>query len=272
MLRLLIVLLAVTCFSPFICSGQSDSTVIATEYAYFDLPDKRIGILRSIYEKPNLSFLVLHDDENTGLNAAKAFCRSNGGSLTELQYGNVRNISFGGQPPRYAFDPNQIFNNMGLEKSLKKYSIGKTVEGTVKRARGLALSLFEVYKPDSLGYIITLHNNTDENFGIQSYQPGGYLFGVADSIYVNPEMDTDDLIFVTEPIFFDYLKQQNINTVLQSVSALDGSLSVYAQMNKIPYINIEVQHGHDEEHLHLIYVVEQMFKTVRFNEFYAKGK
>ena len=272
MLRLLMPLLALACFSPFICSGQSDSTVVATEHVYFELPDKRIGILKSIYEKQNLSFLVLHDDENTGLNAARTFCRSNGGTLTELQYGNVRNISFGGQSPRFSFDPNQIFNNKGLQKSLKTYSIGKTNEATVKMARGLALSLLEIYKPDSLGYIITLHNNTDGNFGVQSYQSGGYLFGVADSVYVNPEMDTDDLIFVTEPIFFNYLKQQNVNAVLQSKSAVDGSLSVYAQMNRIPYVNIEVEHGHDEEHLRLIYVVEQMFKEVRFNEFYAKSK
>jgi hypothetical protein len=61
------------------------------------------------------------------------------------------------------------------------------------------------------------------------------------------------MILVTEKAIFNLLKQENVNVVLQSpFAADDGSLSIYAMQHKIPYINVEVQHGHLEENLRLI--------------------
>jgi hypothetical protein len=66
-------------------------------------------------------------------------------------------------------------------------------------------------------------------------------------------MDGDDLVYVTEPRLFSSLKKANVNVILQSKFASnDGSLSVYAMQNNIPYINVEVQHGHMDEHFRLI--------------------
>ncbi|HKG07200.1 MAG TPA: hypothetical protein VKB19_12110 [Pedobacter sp.] len=242
--------------------GKNDLLIYhAASFSHY-FPQKSVDVVKSAYKKSSLSFLVLHDDENTGVEAAHDFCAINGGSITELKYGNERNISFGSKNVRFSFDPNQIFNNAGVLKTLKKYSISRPSVATVNKIRSLAFSLLNAYNPDSLGYIITLHNNTDGRFSIASYAQDKLLKGIADSIYINPEMDQDDFVLVTEPAFFNYLKSKSVSSILQSESARDGSLSVYAQMNKIPYINIEVQDGHREEHLRLIQVVDNMLKDI----------
>jgi len=52
---------------------------------------------------------------------------------------------------------------------------------------------------------------------------------------------------------FNSLKKANVNVMLQSKFVEnDGSLSVYAMQNNIPYINVEVQHGHIDENLRLL--------------------
>jgi hypothetical protein len=61
--------------------------------------------------------------------------------------------------------------------------------------------------------------------------------------------------------FFNYLKRNHINTVLQGYDAPDdGSLSYYAMKHYIPYANIEVQFGHEAIQLKLIHIVNNMIK------------
>ena len=256
--------------APVLASGRQDTLTFKSNAVIHRFPQKSVYITKSVYDASGLNFLVLHDDENTGVLAAHDFCRLNGGSITELEYGNERNISFSNRQSQFSFDPNQIFNNAGAAKTLKKYSHSKAGTMTVIQVRQLAINVLDIYNPDSLGYIVTLHNNTDGNFSINSYAAGQYLYGTADSVYVNPEMDADDLVFVTEPSFYGYLKQQQINAVLQSPQAIDGSLSVYAQLNQIPYVNIEVQDGHHQEHLRLILAVHAMLKDIALQPIYAK--
>src|SRR3546814_8896079 len=66
-------------------------------------------------------------------------------------------------------------------------------------------------------------------------------------------MDSDDLIVVTKGRFYRFYKKRGINVVLQSKRPTDdGSLSVYAEQQKIPYINIEAQEGHLEQQKQMI--------------------
>ena len=76
-------------------------------------------------------------------------------------------------------------------------------------------------------------------------------------------MDNDDLILVTDLKLFNRLKQEKVNVILQSPDAPDdGSLSVYAMGKNIPYINVEVQHGHQYENLRLIEIaVKALYDT-----------
>jgi hypothetical protein len=71
------------------------------------------------------------------------------------------------------------------------------------------------------------------------------------------------MLLVTELAVFNLLKKENVNVVLQSKDAVDdGSLSIYAMQNSIPYINAEVQHGHIDEHLRLIKIGARVLAQV----------
>lgn len=232
-----------------------------TEFISHHLSAKKMLIKKSHYGTQGLDFLILHDNENTGLIAAEIFCKLNGGSITELLNDNERFISLKIKKSSFSFDPNGIFEDEGIIKSLKKYSSSKITPLVISQTRDFAKKILDVYREDNKNYIITLHNNTDGNFDISYYRESGSLAHVVDSINVNPEMDPDDLVLVTDTRFYSFFKSRNVNVVYQSPStAIDGSLSVYAQRNNIPYINIEIQHGHESEHLRLISLIDEMFR------------
>jgi hypothetical protein len=50
--------------------------------------------------------------------------------------------------------------------------------------------------------------------------------------------------------------------VLQSANAIDdGSLSIYCQKNKLPYINIEAQHGQKAEQIKMLQETYSLIKN-----------
>lgn len=239
---------------------NTDSVDVDT-CAVFQLGNKKVNIVNYHRGSPHIKFLVIHDNEDTGVKAALNFIRGNGGSLIDLQYGAERNIVFSDTVNTYQFDPNTMFTGAGAYRGLDKYTYRLLSPNAPPSIIKLGQAVLACYNPDSLGYIVTLHNNSDGAFSIQSYREQNYLKTTASQLYINDQMDPDDLAFVTDSWFFNYLKQQNINVILQSKEAADdGSLSVYAEKRNIPYVNIEVQHGHIDEHYRLIEVVNQMLK------------
>lgn len=259
----LIFLFSATACSPAI--AQTPPVIIPamrTDTIVCAVGSNAVHIVTSTYGLPHIRFLSIHDNEDTGVRAAYRFMQINGGSITELQYGGVRNIGFSDSVGNYyQIDPNSMFTDTGARGNLDRYGDGLVTPEAVAMIRKLGDSTLAIYNPDSLGYIVTLHNNTDKAFSIKSYLPGDYLQNTAGRVHVSNEMDADDLVLVTEPWFFDYLQQQNVNAIYQSPDAPnDGSLSVFAQMSRVPYVNIEVQHGHDDEHYRLIVIVNEMIK------------
>ncbi len=230
----------------------------------FMLRNKAVDVIKTTYSENGIKFLVVHDDENTGVEAAHQFMALNGGIITELKYGNVRNIKFDLDSfTNCEFDPNSMFTNTGAYKSLDKHA--SVSQEAIDLVKNLGDSVFQIYAGEKPAYIITLHNNTDSNYSIKSYLKENYLGTTAEDVFINPESDPDDLVFVTDRFFFDYLKERNVNTALQSRFAPnDGSLSVYAAMAYIPYINVEVQDGHVDENRRLIGIVNAMM--IVFNE------
>jgi len=78
-------------------------------------------------------------------------------------------------------------------------------------------------------------------------------------------MDVDDFILTTDRSLFNRIKEKNINVVCEDINAIrdDGSLSVYAARNKIPYVNIEAEHQHFDEQLQMLMVLEDIIKEYR---------
>jgi hypothetical protein len=210
-----------------------------------------INLVRYSFGKPTISFLAIHDDEDTGVKAAFEFIRFSGGSILDSQYGGVRNFKFVNNAEEFQTDPNSIYTKKGIPLGISKF--GPVDDDVVNHLERTGKAILKAYNPGKLGYIFTLHNNGDGGFGISSYLKGYELESAADSVFINFQMDADDLILVTELELFNKLKAANVNVVLQSENAADdGSLSIYAMNKKIPYLNVEVQHGHLEENLRLI--------------------
>jgi len=226
------------------------------------LNDLNINLVKYSYGKPKIQFLVIHDDEDTGVKAAFEYIQFSGGTLIDCQYGGTRNFRFNYNGVNFQTDPNSIYSYGGRVIGLDKYR-NIDSDNVIKQLEGVSEQILNYYDPKKLGYLFTLHNNGEDGFGILSYQKGATLEETADSVHVNPEMDPDDLILVTELALFNHFKKQNVNVILQSEGGPeDGSLSVYAMANKIPYINVEVQHGHQYEHLRLIEIaIKGLFET-----------
>ncbi len=235
---------------------------IQTDTSVIQLNNLKINLVKYSYGKPNIHFLAIHDDEDTGIRAAFEYIRFSGGTIIDSQYGNTRNYKFAHKGLNFQTDPNSIYSYEGIVTGLEKYGNIDSDE-VVEKLQETSRSVLDYYRADQHGYMFTLHNNADGGFGITSYLKGYPLEKTADSVHVNFEMDPDDLILVTELALFNNFKKQNVNVVLQSEGGPeDGSLSVYAMYKKIPYINVEVQHGHDYEHLKLIEIsIKVLYET-----------
>ncbi len=232
---------------------------MTSDSSFVKVSDLDISLVKYSYKPNGVKFLVVHDNEDTGVKAGFDYIRWYGGELIDSQYGGVRDYTFTYMDDPYRIDPNAIYTETGVKTRLKKdaYSSNE-VEKLILNA---GKQIVDFYNPKATGYFLTLHNNADGGFGISSYLPGYDLSSTADSVFINFEMDGDDLLYVTEPRLFTSLKKANVNVILQSKFAEnDGSLSVYAMINHIPYINVEVQHGHLDENLRLIEIAVATLK------------
>ncbi|MGY3053978.1 hypothetical protein ACVWYG_002180 [Pedobacter sp. UYEF25] len=222
-----------------------------TDTSKIKIGNLNINLVKYSYKPNGVRFLVVHDNEDTGVRAAFEYIRWSGGELIDSQYGSVRNYNFIYMDDPYHIDPNAIYTEIGVKTRLKMdpYSSSEAGDKIISAGKQI-LSFYDVEKT---GYLLTLHNNSDGAFGINSYATEGELASTADSLYISPRWDVDDMLLVTDLALFNYLKKADVNVVLQSKFAEnDGSLSIYAMLNHIPYINVEVQHGHQFEHLQLI--------------------
>ena len=257
---LLVILLNGSAFSA--CASQ-DSVVYQTLSSGKNL----VQVSKYTFQGKQQSFIVLHDNERTGFNAALKYCRNYGGTIYKIENNQQRFLMFAFEQKRFMFDPNQIFNKMALSLNASKLNKCKPVKSFLDSTSGFATNLLKIFKIDSAKCVITLHNNTDGAFSILDYLPGHILSSIAKEVYFRPGTDPDDFLLVTEKPFFDYLSAHEINVILQdSMAPTDGSLSIYAQLNRMPYINIEIQHGHEDIHYKYIELVSKMLDELGYNE------
>jgi len=92
---------------------------------------------------------------------------------------------------------------------------------------------------------VALHNNTDGDYSVKSYQAGGKRQSDAKQVYAADWQDADDIALTTDENLFSKMSALGYNSILQDNVKVDkdGSLSVYyGELNK-RYINIETQFG-----------------------------
>jgi hypothetical protein len=210
----------------------------------------------------NVVFIQLHEDETTGIEAANDYFAENGGYLFQLKHTGERLVKFRHNNREFTVDPNRIFTPTGLKENLTKFK--SYSPAAVIHVNRLAKNFLRSYV-DNKKLIVALHNNTEEKFSILSYQKGKPEALNAAKVFINEEMDPDDFILTTDTSIYRRIKDKNINVVLQSKHAKDdGSLSIYTQRKKIPYINIEAQHGHVEEQKQMLFAIKDIIAS--YNE------
>lgn len=238
--------------------AQSQPFDIVTHYR---MGENKIKVVESCYKncRRRMLFINVHDNEQTSRVAADSFLKEHGGKLVHFANDSGRNISFLLNNHCFAFDPNRIYSRGGRLASLTLLADStseQNIDGAEKVVSLLAKKILQKYI-DKRPLIVALHNNSDSNFSIRSYLHSQDSLPNSGMCFVNPAMDEDDFILTTDRKLFAAIKAKNISVVWENEKVIkdDGSLSVYAALQHIPYINIEAEHGHLAQQLQMLRAV-----------------
>lgn len=181
-------------------------------------------------------FIHLHQNETTALQAAKTVISEEGGCLLTLIHSGKRNIVFHLGQKRYEFDPNRIFTDVGIKKTLLNF--GAYSPDAHRAVQKLAL---EIKRRIPGGKIIAVHNN--QSYSLKDYLPGHPLALEAAQLSYRDKLHARNFYLMTQQHDFLRLVNLKFNGVLQAPLACDdGSLSIY--LSHRDYINVEA--GYDQ--------------------------
>lgn len=229
---------------------------------YFRVGETIIPFYSETYHanRSRVAFLNVHGNELTSIRAAEAYLSACGGTLTHILNEQERLVTLYVDGKEYLFDPNRIYSMTGRGATLKKLSlsVSKKVQSEVA---GLANKVSKFYLQDR-SLIIALHNNNDSDLSVLSYQEEQTIRKHWGAVFVNPDMDPDDFILTTEKHIYNRIREKNINVIWENTSLIrdDGSLSIYAGLRNIPYINIEAEHEHLEEQLAMLNALDDIIQ------------
>jgi hypothetical protein len=233
------------------CHAQS--VHFPTEDIPHRLGDTEITIAVHSAEGAGPAFLVLHDNENTAVEAGLEAIRARGGRLVEVQARGRRLVAFEMDGQTWRFDPNRIFTEAGAKATLQSHS-GSAPPEILAEVRRFAEAVLAVYGAESLPFLATLHNNTEGEYSALSYTPAGDHAQDAAAVHLPPGADPDNFFFVTDRALYDALAAEGFAVVLQDNARVtdDGSLSVWAARRGVPYVNIEARHGDREGQVQML--------------------
>jgi len=232
--------------------GCREEEVLKQSHLEYSLGNTRVKVVLHEANGSSLLFFNMHDDENTAVEAGLRMISLLGGRLLELQHSGERLVEYQDRGMTYRFDPNRIFTQPGIEKTLERYS--RADPQSVAVVQHFAQNLISDAGLAEVRLIVTLHNNGEGDYSAESYLPGADFGTDAESVHLQPDRDPDDFFFVTEERLFQLIKRAGFNVVLQDNTTVtdDGSLSVWAGRKGIPYINVEAQAGHLEQQSEMI--------------------
>jgi hypothetical protein len=207
---------------------------------------------------PTPTMLNVHDDENTAVAAGQVIIEQTGGRLIALTHSGQRHVRFSLEGGRYAFDPNRIFSDAGIQQTLADQ--GRWSEPAHHAVKKFAAQYLESFALDREPVIFALHNTLDGTYSVRSYLPGASHAAAAAQVHVSEQRSPFDFFYATDLRFFDHLKQRNFNVILQDNAKApdDGSLSVHFARQGIPYLNIEAEMGHLNAQIDMVRAAREM--------------
>ncbi len=190
------------------------------------------------------TYVHVHQNEQTALKAAKVALRQQGGSLITLVHSGGRTIVFHLNNQRYEFDPNRIYTDKGIKKTLAQYS--RYTPEAHDEVKKLANKIKELL-PNSK--VVAVHNNS--TYSLKDYLPGHKLASDAKAIHMSPANYYRNFYLVTQLKDYVRLKMDGFNGILQKTSATDdGSLSIF--LAKGEYINVEAGYNQLNEQVKML--------------------
>lgn len=203
----------------------------------------------------SIKMFNLHENEPTSYEAGKKTLKLYGGRLVKIKSKGNRNIVFKISGKNYTIDPNRIFTEMGLERTLN--NLGNSSPEAIKTVSDFVNDILDSLFNGSSQAIIALHNNSPGSYSLSSYMKGGEEENNAVEVHKSKEYSMDDFFVVTRKDIFDSLRAYNFNVVLQNNENPydDGSLSVYCGKNNINYINVEAQPSHLKEQTFMLEIL-----------------
>ncbi len=208
------------------------------------------------------TFINVHENETTSIEAALEHVRNSGGRVIHLEHSGERNITFSVEGTSYMVDPNRIYTDAGIRNTLENLSTYS--DAAHQAVRMFSDSLLSILDIDAMPVVVTVHNNTDENYSILSYAEGGDYATDALFTYVDRGKDIDDFFFITEPDWFSDFRSAGYNVIVQDNDMVtdDGSLSVLCGQRGIPYVNVEAQHGHFEIQVQMLAFLDRYLSDI----------
>ncbi|WP_133131163.1 protein tyrosine phosphatase [Legionella yabuuchiae] len=199
------------------------------------LGDETVTI-HTIHQGKGKVFVHVHQNETTALTAALAVIAKEHGTVITLKHSGQRNIVFHLAGKRYEFDPNRMFTDVGIKKTLAQF--GPYSPAAHREVNKLAYQLKQLIPP---GKVIAVHNN--RSYSLNDYLPGHKLAKDAQALHYCDKGHYRNFYLVTKKQAFQRLINLKFNSVLQAKQATDdGSLSVYLANHD--YINVEA--GYDQ--------------------------
>jgi len=231
---------------------QPAESINTEKTIFYNLAGSIVPIKINQYgERTDIVFINLHDDETTSVDAAKRVLEEAGGLLIEVENNVQRNIRFKLGNYFFTVDPNTIFSEEGIKKSLEQ--LGRTSRKAVDEVEKLGQRIIQLI-PDETTCIISLHNNTPDLFSVIEYVAGNKRSVDSKKVYINTEQDADDFFLTTDNNLYEKLAGKGFNTILQDNKNCteDGSLSVYCGRKNIRYVNCESEHGKTGQYYEMV--------------------
>jgi hypothetical protein len=213
-------------------------------------------------------FYAPHESESVGNAYVSEKVKQLGGAFIIMRQQGTRNVTLhikNKQKKTDVYvDPNRLFSIIGIASSIKKLNPELNINSSIaqraiKRAAKLGQFVLAQLKQAKQPITwVAMHNNTEGFAGDHQHGRGDvsiYRYqsklGNGENFLIDVNIadfhDEDNLFYVTQPIDFHMMRKYHWNVVLQNPVVTtdpkedDGSLSVYAQMNNIRYINIEAE-------------------------------
>src|SRR5688572_14195799 len=150
-------------------SSNSPPTIQAMHMPFI-LGDTNVHVLVFQHGSPSPTFINVHDDENTSVEAGKTVVAQTSGRLIELAHNGKRHLRFTLDGKQHAVDPNRIFSDAGIRATLERQ--GEYSAAAHQVVKQFATQFLERFALGREPVIIALHNTVDGNYSIESYRPG----------------------------------------------------------------------------------------------------